>query len=204
LARARTRTRTDPGAAAGQRTNRRRRMPSREAGTTTETLRRPEMDPLANMDDTPPSFADTVAIAAPVDAVWAALTRTECMGEWMGEPAMAIEVETDWRVGHPIVVRGSHSAPFVNTGVVLAFEPAQALSYSHLSSLSDLPPHVSSYTTLSFRLGATEDGTRLDFAAMHFPTASIFKHLRFYWSGTLPALKQYVESRYVDTGESES
>jgi len=39
------------------------------------------------------------------------------------------------------------------------------------------------------------DGTSLKLRGSGFPTASIFKHLKFYWGGTLEILKQHVERR---------
>lgn len=141
----------------------------------------------------PQHFTDTVIIDAPARAVWECLTHIDKMREWMGEPEMKIEVETDWRVGSPMIVRGFHYGRFENTGVVLTFEPQEKLSYTHRSSLSRLADEPQSYTTLAFHLDAANDSTTLSLVATHFPTPTIFKHLEFYWSGTLRVLKQYVE-----------
>ncbi|WP_268761792.1 hypothetical protein [Frateuria sp. Soil773] len=37
----------------------------------------------------------TLSIGAPAEVVWESLTRAGLMTQWMGEPEMAIEVETD-------------------------------------------------------------------------------------------------------------
>ena len=141
------------------------------------------------------SFEQTIFIAAPANAVWESLTQSELMEEWMGEPEMAIEVETDWTVGGPIVVRGFHHVPFENTGAVLEFEPVTRLAYTHLSSLSRLPDVPENYTTLEFTIEHIGDTASIAFAASGFPSDTIFKHLQFYWSGTLEILKQHVERR---------
>lgn len=141
----------------------------------------------------PKRFSDTVIIDAPVLAVWESLTRIDSMRAWMGEPEMKIEVETDWSIGSPVIVRGFHYGRFENTGVVLAFEPQKRLSYTHRSSVSRLADEPQSYTTLEFCLDAAGHGTELTLVATNFPTPTIFKHLEFYWAGTLRVLKQYVE-----------
>ncbi|MDR6841733.1 SRPBCC family protein [Pseudoxanthomonas sacheonensis] len=141
------------------------------------------------------SFEQTIFIAAPANAVWESLTQSQLMKEWMGEPEMAIEVETDWTVGGPIVVRGFHHVPFENTGAVLEFEPRARLAYTHLSSLSRLPDVPENHTTLEFTLESIGDTAFIAFAATGFPSDTIFKHLQFYWSGTLEILKQHVERR---------
>lgn len=146
----------------------------------------------------PELFEQAVIVDAPAEHVWACLTRPELMKEWMGEPEMALEIEASWVVGTPIVMRGFHHAPFRNVGTVLEFNPTSRLSYTHLSSLSRLPDEPASYTTLDFRLDSTGDTTSLKLVASGFPTASIFRHLQFYWGGTLEILKQTTERRLSD------
>lgn len=145
----------------------------------------------------------TTLINAPAHLVWDSLTRAELMKQWMGDPEMAVEVETDWIVGKPIVVRGFHHVRFKNSGVVLEFNPTTRLAYTHLSSLSRLPDEPGSYTTLEFNLSSTGDATSLGFVATGFPTDSIYKHLRFYWGGTLQILKQSVERRLSQRAQGE-
>ena len=96
------------------------------------------------------SFEQSILISAPASAVWESMTEARLMQEWMGDPEMAVRVETDWTVGGAVVVRGFHHVPFENTGTVLAFEPGKQLAYTHLSSLSRLPDEPASYTTLAF------------------------------------------------------
>ena len=136
----------------------------------------------------------SIVIAAAPAAVWEALTVPAQMTRWMGEPEMKVEVLTDWRVGGPIVVRGFHVAQFHNTGTVLAFEPPCLLRYSHLDSISRLPDTPENHSVLEFRLTPVAAGTALTIAFSGFPTESIFKHLDFYWRGTLGVLKRHVEA----------
>jgi uncharacterized protein YndB with AHSA1/START domain len=117
------------------------------------------------------------------------------MKEWLGQPEVAIEIQTDWTVGGPIVISGFHHVRFKNRGIVLAFEPMACLAYTHLRSISRHPDVPENYVTLEFTLNAVDATTVLTFRATGFPTESIFKHLQFYWSGTLPILKRIVEQR---------
>ena len=148
------------------------------------------------------SYEQTVLINAPASAVWDSLTQSQLMKEWMGEPGLAIEVETDWVVGGPIVVQGFHHRPFENIGTVLEFEPMARLAYTHLSSLSRLPDVPANHTTLEFALKHVGDTVSLAFMATGFPSDAIFKHLQFYWSGTLEILKQHVERRSIHSASS--
>ncbi len=125
-------------------------------------------------------FEQSVTIDAPARFVWEQLTRTERMKEWMGEPGMEIEIDTDWNVGGPIAVSGLlHHARVRNAGVVLEFKPPTRLSYTHLSSLSRLPDEPESYTTLAFAVQPEDDRTSLTLVR-----------------GTLGILKQQTEQRW--------
>lgn len=144
-----------------------------------------------------PPFADAVVIDAPAPAVWRVLTDPAHMRAWMGEPVMKLDVAVDWRVGGEFLVRGVHHGRFENRGRVLVFEPEHRLSYTHLSSVSRLPDVPESYTTFDFLLAPVRDGTRLQLTLAGFPTESIYRHLAFYWSGTLAVLKRYVETTRI-------
>ena len=134
-----------------------------------------------------------ILIDAPSDVVWSYLTKADLMASWMGDEGMALEVITDWVVGHPVLMRGFHHGPFENKGVVLQCEPGKLLQYNHLSSVSRLPDVAANYTMMTFRLSPDKQQTRLSVSAENFPTESIYKHLNFYWAGTLFILKQMIE-----------
>ncbi|MGH8443808.1 MAG: SRPBCC family protein [Solimonas sp.] len=143
------------------------------------------------------SFSQAVSIHAPAGVVWACLTRVERMRAWMAEPEMVLEIAADWRVGGVIVMRGFHHERFENTGTVLAFEPQRLLRYTQLNSLSRLPDVPENHALLEFRLAAAgdaaDDATALTFTASRFATPEIYKHLQFYWAGTLGILKRQAE-----------
>ena len=137
-------------------------------------------------------FSKTVIINATSSKVWAALTQPALMKEWMSEPG--INIITDWNEGAPFSINGDlHGIPFENTGTVLRFSPNSVLSYSHSSSLSNLPDVPGSYTVFEFRLTPAEGGTGLTLTITNFPTEAIYRHLAFYWNVTLELLKKFIE-----------
>src|SRR4030095_12807143 len=93
----------------------------------------------------------TILINAPTLKVWETLTNPELMKKWISETE--INIITDWKVGNPIIMRGSlHRINFENKGIVLQFEPEKILQYNHLSSLSRLPDKPENYSIIEFRL----------------------------------------------------
>lgn len=134
-----------------------------------------------------------ILIGASPGTVWAYLTKPELMKAWMGDEGMQVDIITDWVVGHPVLIKGMHHGPFENKGVVMQCEPGKLLQYNHLSSVSRLPDSPENYTVMTFHLKQNDNQTRLSVSAENFPTESIYKHLNFYWAGTLFILKKLIE-----------
>ena len=126
--------------------------------------------------------------------VWQYLTKPDLMKYWMGDPEMKIEVITDWKVGSPFTIKGFHHQQFENKGTILQFEPETVFQYSYLSSLSDLDDTPENHTTISFTLVPKDGKTELTIEVANFPTEVIYKHLEFYWNGTVHLLKQIIEN----------
>ena len=138
------------------------------------------------------SFSNSIIINAKPAKVWDALTNPALMAKWMADTE--IEIITDWQVGRSIIIRGDlHGIPFENNGSVLQFEPEQVLRYSHLSSLSNLPHQIESYSIIEFSLEPKGNQTVVALALSNFPTEAIYRHLAFYWGVTLEVLKGFIE-----------
>ena len=141
-------------------------------------------------------FNKAVTINASTSQVWHILTTPELMKKWMISDDIEININTDWKVGSPMVIRGNMSGKnFENNGTVLQFEPEKILEYSHLSSMSRLPNRPESYSIIEFRLQPMENLTILTLTVSNFPTESIYKHLAFYWNVTLEVLKRMIENK---------
>ncbi len=139
------------------------------------------------------TIENTIIIDAAPDVVWRFLTEPELMKQWMGEKEMDIKVETDWKVGNPITITGFHHANFQNTGIVVDYNNQERLSYSHLSSLSGLPDVLENYSSITFLLETIDQNTQLTLHIENFPTETIYRHMEFYWRGTLSVLKDFIE-----------
>jgi uncharacterized protein YndB with AHSA1/START domain len=145
------------------------------------------------------NFSSSVLINSTVPVVWEMLTDPKMMSLWMGEPEMQIEIETNWKLNSPIVIRGYHHVRFENRGLVIKFEKGKRLCYTHLSSLSRLPDVPENYSKLLFALTTGSEATELTVTIENFPTESIRKHLEFYWRGTLARIKAAVEKYPVSS-----
>jgi uncharacterized protein YndB with AHSA1/START domain len=127
--------------------------------------------------------------------VWKYLTNPDLMKQWMGDPEMKIEIITDWKVGNPFIIRGFHHLKFENKGLILQFESEKIFQYSFLSSLSNLADRPDNHTIISFTLVLKEGKTELTVEGTNFPTEVIYKHLEFYWNGTMHLLKEIIEKK---------
>ena len=141
----------------------------------------------------------TVLINAPASTVWATLTEPPLMKQWMADPEMVIDIQTNWQVNGPIVISGFHHLAFENKGTVLQFEPGLALKYNFLSSISRLPDIPENYTVISFTLSPADKHTDLTLVITNFPTETIYRHLDFYWRTTIELIKQLVEKNAPST-----
>ena len=92
-------------------------------------------------------------IPADAETVWRTLTSHEGMKAYM----MGAQVETDWRVGGPIVMRGEyHGKSFEDRGEVRSFEPRRRFSYTHSSSAAPDQTHL-----VTFELAPADGGTQV-------------------------------------------
>ena len=135
----------------------------------------------------------SITIESEPSRVWTALTDPISMSEWMGEPEMNLEVQTTWAINSPILISGFHHTRFENKGWILDYSKEQRLCYSHFSSVSKLPDKVENYSTIEFVLIPINSYTQLTIDISNFPTEIIYKHLAFYWQGTINKIKSHVE-----------
>jgi uncharacterized protein YndB with AHSA1/START domain len=139
-------------------------------------------------------ISETVLIAASPEQVWHTLTDQTAMLRWMGDKELDIRVEVVWEEGQAIKISGFHHERFENTGTVLKVEEPYLLSYTQLSSVSNLPDIPESYNIFTFTLKPTSLGTELNLTIRQFPTETIFFHLQLYWKPTLMVIKRVLEN----------
>jgi uncharacterized protein YndB with AHSA1/START domain len=134
-----------------------------------------------------------VIISAPVPVVWEYITTPFLMVKWMGEPEMDLLVDTEWKVGGSIFIKGYHHVNFENRGRILQFDKEKTLEYTHLSSVSRLPDKPENHSLIRFQLEPLHDRTKLTISVTNFPNEIIFKHLELYWNATIELIKGQVE-----------
>jgi len=139
-------------------------------------------------------ISKTILIEASLAIVWECLTNPALMEQWMAEPEINVQIDTDWKVGSTVTVSGFHHVSFTNKGTVLQFDPFKALRYTHLSSVSQLPEVPESYCVFEFLLEPAGDQISLTVNISNFPTESIFRHLDLYWKTTIGIFKDFVEN----------
>lgn len=141
-----------------------------------------------------PAIEKSICINSTLNQVWQHLTRPELMAVWTGEPELEVEIETDWVPGHSILIKGFHHVKFENRGQLLQFEPNRLIQYNQLNSVSGLADRIENYSITTLVLTQMQEQTRLGLRVENFPTETIYKHLEFYWHGTLGILKRRIEN----------
>jgi uncharacterized protein YndB with AHSA1/START domain len=139
------------------------------------------------------AIENRIIIACSPERAWNCLTHVPLMKQWLGDEQMNIEVNTNWQLGAPIYINGFHHVQFEVKGKILEFKPHTELSYTHLSSVSNLQDEACNYTTINFFLIPVREGVELKVQLSNFPTESIYKHLQFYWMTTLKYIKMIAE-----------
>ena len=126
--------------------------------------------------------------------VWRALTDQVLMTQWMNDDDdFQLELETDWKIGGKFITRGFHHVKFENSGTILELIPCKKLTYTQLSSLSELEDKLVNYCVFEFSLYEQDNSTLLQLSITNFPTETIFKHLELYWKVTLVVFRKFVE-----------
>lgn len=135
-------------------------------------------------------------IATPPAMVWRALTDPLRAVRWMSDEPL--ELDTDWTVGGPIVLRGvvHGRLRFKNSGRIQAFEPTRLLEYTHWSSLSRrvLPDVPENHVVIRIELLATQAGTDVALTLSRLGNYAVYGHINYYWEIALAALKRQCES----------
>ena len=132
----------------------------------------------------------TVTIDAPVERVWAALTKPDIIKRYF----FGTDTHTDWKVGGPIQFTGEFNGKsYKDKGTVLAFEPHRFIQYEYWSSLSGLEDKPENYLTISYYLTSLESKTPLDITQENVRDEATKNHSEENWRQVLANLKRVVE-----------
>jgi uncharacterized protein YndB with AHSA1/START domain len=143
------------------------------------------------------AIENKIIIASSPERIWNCLTHIPLMKQWLAEEEMNIEINTTWQLGDAICINGFQHVQFEVKGKILEFKPYTKLSYTHLSSVSNLQDEECNYTTIQFSLTSVTEGVELKVQLNNFPTEHIYKHLHFYWMTTLSYIKMVAENNDI-------
>ena len=136
------------------------------------------------------STSSSVAIDAPADEVWRALTTPELIKRWF----FGVDTETDWKQGSPIVHRGEwQGKPYVDKGEIVRIEPPHLLVHTHWSDLSGTPDSPEHYQEVTWEVAEQNGGSRLTITEHNLPSDDAKDTSDQAWSMVLEKLKSMLE-----------
>jgi uncharacterized protein YndB with AHSA1/START domain len=131
-----------------------------------------------------------IDIAAPVSAVWNALTDPECIKQYF----MGATVETDWQPGSPITWSGEYNGkPFADKGTIIEVQPERLLVLTHFSPMSGQPDAPENYHTITYHLAERDGKTRVSLNQDNNASDDEAEHARATWQSMLEGMKGIVE-----------
>ena len=140
------------------------------------------------MDDL--SVTSVIAIEAPIEEVWTALTTPDVIKHWF----FGVDTQTDWKVGSSIVHAGVYQGkPYVDKGEILRFEPPRLLVHTHWSDLSGKPDEPWNYQQVTWALLERGGATELKLTERNLPSEEAKAVSEQSWKTVLTNLKDLLE-----------
>ena len=132
----------------------------------------------------------SIAIDAPKDRVWKALTDPDAIRQYM----FGTEVTSDWRRGAPIVWKGEWKGKaYEDKGVIVTLDPGRRLRYTHFSPLAGLPDVPENYHTVTIDLSGDGERTQVALEQDNNASDEARAHSEENWKAMLEGLKGLVE-----------
>ena len=132
----------------------------------------------------------SVTINAPAAKVWEALVNPAMIKQYL----FGTEVQTDWKVGSPIIYKGTwEGKDYLDKGTIIDLVPGKLLLTTFWSSLSGLPDAPENYKSITYELKAEKKGTRLNITQDNNATTEEKNHSEQNWRMVLNGLKELVE-----------
>jgi uncharacterized protein YndB with AHSA1/START domain len=136
------------------------------------------------------AHAETMISASP-QQVWDALTDADAIEQFM----FGAQVETDWEEGSTITWTGEYDGrPYQDKGEILEVVECRLLRLTHFSPLSGEDDVPENYHTLTYRLVASGETTRLTLDQDGNESAEQAEQFAQNWQAMLDLVKEYVEA----------
>lgn len=132
-----------------------------------------------------------IAIAAPPEKVWAALTTPELIKQFM----FGADVHTDWKVGSPLTYTGEYQGKkYEEKGTIKQLEPGKLLAATHFSSMSGKPDVPENYALVTWQLKPENNKTVLSVDQDNIDSEKGVEQSKQNWTGVLASIKKIVEA----------
>ena len=136
-----------------------------------------------------PEFVYVTYIATTPERLWEALTRGELTKTYWYER----RIESDWKVGSPVVFYDGDSDVRTDGGVVLAIDPPRLLSYSFQPEFSEEAQSMGT-SRVTFTLEPHEGMVKLTLVHDELPSEEMAEGFREGWAPILSSLKTFLET----------
>ncbi|SDP86024.1 Uncharacterized conserved protein YndB, AHSA1/START domain [Lentzea jiangxiensis] len=134
----------------------------------------------------------SIVIAAPIEEVWAEMTRLDGKQRAMMDAVLDSTLES----GAPLYYRSPDGKRVFVVGRVVEVDPPRLLSHTQRLTMRDDP-----WTVVSWQLEAVDGGTRVTVRNSGWPEGvKRLDKVDSTWKGILAALKQVVETGDVGSG----
>jgi len=137
------------------------------------------------------SLTSSIAIDAPIEDVWKAVTTPALIKRWF----FGVDTETDWQVGSTLVHRGEYQGkPYEDRGEILQFDPPKLLVHTHWSDVSGKPNSPEHYQEVSWALAQRNGATELTITERNLPSEEGKAVSEESWRMVLENLKNLLET----------
>ena len=128
-------------------------------------------------------------VKAPINKVWDALSRPEIVSSYF----FGSQLITTWEIGSSICFKGEwEGKPYEDKGIVFDYKPNKLLSFSYLSSWSQLPDSPENYLQITYHVNEVSEGTELMISQTNYDEEKA-KHSEGNWSAIMESMKKLVE-----------
>jgi len=132
----------------------------------------------------------TVTFNAPIDKVWQGLTDPAIVRQYF----FGTELESDWKVGGPIIFSGEWEGhKYKDGGVILEIDPPKLLKYTYWSSMSGTEDKSENYNNITYKLNDADDVTTLVITQDGVKSQEAAEHSEQNWKGIFNGLKKIIE-----------
>lgn len=137
-----------------------------------------------------PQIRHSVTIAAPIDVVWAEITKVGARQRAQLDSVL----ETTFTPGDPLYYKSQDGSRVFMVGRVLEFDPPTTFRHTQVLTMRDDP-----LTVVAWHLEPVPEGTRVTLVNSGWPAGAKMDKVDSTWKGILASLKTVIETGDVST-----